>query len=111
MTFEKKLKTIKTMLGIAIDDVSIDNEISAYLDMAKEEILNCMYPRGSQAEKRAAITEVPLRYEQIQIQAVVNGYSHRGAEDEKVHNENGINRTFVYGDMLAYINANVRQII
>ena len=109
MTFEKKLKTIKTMLGIAIDDVSNDNEISAYLDMAKEEILNWMYI--NRPSDRSAEEDVPTRYEIVQIHSVVSGYSHKGAEGEKVHNENGINRTFVYADMVDYIRSNVCQLI
>ena len=62
-------------------------------------------------DKRNTVREVPLRYEMTQIHAVVNGYSHKGAEGEKVHNENGINRTFVYDDMIAYIRGHVFQLV
>ena len=109
MTFEKKLQTIKTTLGINLDDVTIDNELSAYLDMAANEILNWMYI--NHPSQRGADEEVPARYENTQVMAVVHGYSHKGAEGETVHNENGINRTFVYADMLDYIRSNVFQIL
>ena len=109
MTLDKKLQTIKTILGVGIDDVSLDNELSAYLDMAENEILNWMYI--NHPNSRGADETVPLRYENVQIQAVVHGYSRKGAEGEKVHNENGINRTFVYADMVDYIRSNVFQII
>lgn len=109
MTLEKKLKTIKTTLGISIDDVTLDNELSAYLDMAANEILNWMYI--NHPSDRPTEPEVPLRYENVQIQGVVYGYNHKGAEGETVHNENGINRTFVYADMLDYIRSNVFQLI
>ena len=109
MDTQRKLTVIKTMLNIPIVDTSLDNEISAYLDMAKSEILNWMYINKPQ--KRETVLAVPTRYEMVQIQAVVNGYSHKGAEGETVHNENGINRTFKYDDMIAYIRTHVFQVI
>lgn len=107
MTNAEKLENIKLMLDIPTGDTTIDGELSAYLNMAALEILNWMYI--NHPEKREEVTEVPLRYEIVQINAVVSGFSHKGAEGEKVHNENGINRTFVYADMVAYIRANVFQ--
>lgn len=109
MDAQSKLSMIKTALGIAPADVSIDGDLYTYLDMAGIEILNWMYI--NHPTERESVTEVPLRYEITQINAVVNGYSHRGAEGEKVHNENGINRQFVYGDMVDYIRSNVFQLI
>lgn len=104
-----KLSLVKTILGISASDDSYDIELSAYLDMAGEEILNWMYT--NKPEKRKTVHEVPMRYNMTQVHAVVNGFSHRGAEGEKVHNENGINRTFQYHDMIAYIRENVFQLV
>ena len=101
MDNQGKLSLVKTSLGISASDDSYDLDILAYLDMAGETILNWMYthyPEGHPADM-----EVPRRYSMVQINAVVAGYSHRGAEGETVHNENGINRTFKDEDMDAYI--------
>lgn len=109
MTKAEKLAQIKVMLDIAADDTTIDDGLSVYLDMAGAEILNWMYI--NKPEKRAIVTEVPLRYEVVQVNAVVNGFSHKGAEGETVHNENGINRTFKHEDMVAYVRTHVFQVI
>lgn len=109
MTLQDKLDKVKISLGMELTDVSIDSELYTYLDMAGMEILNWMYI--NHPSERGTVVDVPTRYEIVQIQGVVNGYSHRGAEGEKIHNENGINRTFVYGDMVDYIRSNVFQII
>lgn len=109
MDTTSKIRVIKTLLDIPQDDTTLDNEISVYLDVAKNEILNWMYI--NKPARRAEVRDVPTRYEMVQVEAVVNGYSHKGAEGEKVHNENGINRTFKYDDMIAYIRTHVFQII
>lgn len=109
MDTTSKLTVIKTMLSIPESDITLDNEISVYLEMAASEILNWMYI--NKPEKRAAANAVPTKYEMVQIHAVVNGYSHKGAEGETVHNENGINRTFRFDDMIAYIRTHVFQVI
>lgn len=109
MDTQSKLTVIKTMLNIPESDITLDNEISVYLDMAANEILNWMYI--NKPGKRETVKAVPTRYEMVQIHAVVNGYSHKGAEGETVHNENGINRTFKYDDMIAYIRTHVFQIV
>lgn len=107
MDDQGKLSIVKTILGISASDDSFDNDLFAYLDMAGEEILNWMYiNHPSQRE-----STVPIRYSMVQIHAVVNGFSKRGAEGETVHNENGINRTFKYDDMVAYIHDHVYQLI
>lgn len=109
MDLQAKIRMIKTSLGIAEDDVTLDGELYTYLDMAGMEILNWMYI--NHPSDRESVTEVPTRYEVVQVNAVVNGYSHRGAEGEIVHNENGINRQFVHSDMVDYIRSNVFQLI
>lgn len=105
MSTQEKLTVVKTMLGIPTSNTDLDTEISVYLELAADEILNWMYI--NHPDKREST--VPKRYEIVQVHAVVNGYGHRGAEGETVHNENGINRTFKYDDMVAYIRGNVFQ--
>lgn len=109
MTLQRKLQMVKTSLSIQADDVTLDGELYVYLDMAAMEILNWLYI--NKPSKRSEVKNVPERYEIVQIQAVVNGYSHKGAEGEIVHNENGINRQFVYDDMVSYIRHRVFQLI
>lgn len=102
MTTSEKLTVLKTMLDIT--DTSLDVELTAYLDFAKREILCWVY--GDYAP-----TEVPIRYENTQIMAVVTGYNHKGSEGQITHNENGINRTFNYADMVEYIRKNAFQVV
>lgn len=109
MTIAEKLTLVKTILGISASDITLDDELSAYLGMAGEEILNWMYI--NHPDDRPDDAEVPKRYTMVQIHAVVNGFSHKGAEGETIHNENGINRKFRYDDMIAYIHGNVFQLI
>ena len=53
------------------------------------------------------VTAVPNADEIAQIYAVVSGYTHAGSEGEKQHNENSVNRVFMYGDMVEYIRNHV----
>lgn len=109
MDIQTKLNMVKSKLHILLTDTSLDAELLINLDIAGTEILNWVYT--NKPDKRSTVTEVPLKYEITQVMAVVNGYSHEGAEGETVHNENGINRTFKYDDMIAYIRANTFQLI
>lgn len=101
MTDTEKLNRLKILLNIG--DESEDTILTEYLDMAKSEILNWIYA-GDIPED---ITDVPQRYEQTQIQAVIAGYSISGAEEQTSHTENGIARVFRYSDMLQYIHSHV----
>ena len=103
MTNAEKLALIKAQLHISDD--SLDTELNAYLTMAEHEILAWYYTNKGGVPGN--VTSVPFKYEITQIQAVIAGFTHSGAEGEKIHNENGINRTFVYEGMVAYIRANV----
>lgn len=102
MTDSEKLNRLSVLL-----DMDEESAILAeYLNMAKDEILNWMY-RGDVPEG----ADVPARYEQTQIQAVIAGYSISGAEGQTSHSENGISRTFKYPDMLAYIHSHVIPLV
>ena len=96
----EKIEMVKLFLGET--DPSIDEKVSAYLTAAGKEIVAWRYSYSAQK-----IAEIPDEYEMTQIHAVVAGYSMSGAENQTYHSENGINRTFKYSDMLAYIRANV----
>ena len=74
-------------------DIAPDEETDVVLDgllsRAASLILNRMYPFGYDDTKT-----IPLRYEEIQIQLAVELYTHRGAEGQTSHSENGISRTW-----------------
>lgn len=108
MTEEQKLLTIQTLLDDG-GDVPSEEKLQTYISVAENEILSWMYhlvggvPEG--------VTGVPARYEGTQIYAVIAGYTHAGAEGQRMHIENGTHRTFVYSDMLDYIHNNVLPIV
>lgn len=103
MTDTEKLTTVKTILDDGSGTLPSDEKVETYLSLAKGEILAWMYPSGIPEN----VTDVPNRYANVQVFAVVAGYTHAGAEGEKAHNENGVQHTFIYADMLDYIHGNV----
>jgi hypothetical protein len=70
-------------------DVATDEVLNDTLATAKGLILNKMYPFGYPEN-----TEIPARYEQLQIQLAVELYSKRGAEGQTSMSENGISRSW-----------------
>ena len=100
MTDVEKISRIKKILDIS----GSDELLAEYLSMAKSEILNWLY---SNMTKPASVSVVPEKYEQVQVMAVVAGYSIRGAENQTRHNELDVERTFKYSDMIDYIHAHV----
>ena len=72
-----------------LPDTDTDEVLDTMLANAGALILNRMYPFGYD-EAMA----VPSRYERIQIQLAVELYTHRGAEGQTSHSENGISRTW-----------------
>lgn len=105
MTHTEKIESIKAILDIK--DNTEDALLGTYLTLAKNEIIAWMYD-GKEPE---TVVDVPKKYETTQIMAVVSGYTIRGAEGQKMHYENGVQRTFVYDDMVAYIHSHVIPMI
>lgn len=109
MTDAEKLAIIKVLLEDGSGYTPSDETLTTYLSMAGYEILDWRYhliggtPDG--------MSEVPGKYEQIQIYAVVAGWTHAGAEGQLVSIENGVHRNFKYGDMLDYIHNQVLPIV
>lgn len=84
MTLEEKYNVFQRDLNEEVDfDVFKD-----YLRFSTERILNHRYPFGT------TLVEVEPKYENQQIELAIVLYNQRGAEGEKVHNENGINRSY-----------------
>jgi len=105
MTDEQKLAMIKAMLGIG--DTTYDATLGVYLDSAKREILNWKY---SYVGIPTSVTNVDIEDEMVQVNAVIAGWTIRGAEGQTVSIENGIHRHFSHADMVAYIRGNILPI-
>ena len=85
MTLEQKVEYMKTMMG----DTSLEDEIViVYLNLAKERIINHIYPFERKVE------ELDSKYDYQQIELAIALYNQRGVEGEKTHNENGVNRSY-----------------
>ena len=105
MTDDVKLDIIKTLIEDGSGYAPSDNTLRAYIAVAGKEILAWMYHLiGGVPDD---VTEVPSKYENIQIYAVVVGWTHAGAEGQGLSIENGVHRDFRYSDMLDYIHNHV----
>lgn len=105
MTDSQKLVTVRTLLEDGSGYVPTDDTLNTYIMLAGNEILAWMYHLVGGVP--ADVTEVPSRYEGIQIYAVVVGWTHAGAEGQGLSIENGVHRDFKFSDMLDYIHNNV----
>ena len=104
MTDAEKLTVIKTLLDDG-GEMPSDEKLNTYIQIAGQEILAWKYHLvGGVPEE---VTEVPAAEDITHIYAVVAGYTHAGSEGEKQHNENSVNRVFIYADMVDYIRNNV----
>ena len=88
MTDIEKTATLTTMTGET--DAFI---LSTYLMLAKEAILSRAYPF------RTDVTEVPAKYEGLQLEIAAYLIDKRGAEGEVTHTENGVTRQYENGDI------------
>ena len=109
MTDAQKLDIIKTLIDDGTGYMPSDNLLNTYIDIAGNEILSWMYHLvGGVPED---VTEVPSKYDGIQIYAVIVGFTQSGAEGETRHHENGVIREFKYDSMMEYIHNNVLPIV
>ena len=104
MTDAEKLTRVKLLLEDG-GEVPSDAKLTEYLTIAGNEILYWMYHLVGGVP--VDVTEVPVRYENVQVYAVIAGYTHAGAEGQTVAIENAVHRHFIYSDMLDYIHNNV----
>lgn len=104
MTDAEKLATVKVLLEDG-GDMPSDEKLNTYLSIAKSEILAWQYHLVGGVPDD--VTDIPAKYENTQIYAVVAGYTHAGSEGESRHVENSVTRDFKYSDMLDYIHNNV----
>jgi hypothetical protein len=87
----EKITLLRTMLPDA--DPS-EADLKALLTISKGAILNRRYPQGYPEN-----TEVPSKYEYLQLQACVQLFNKQGAEGQSSHGENGITRVYEPGDI------------
>lgn len=84
MTYEERISAIQTMIGEDIDD----DLLSIYLRQAIQKILNHRYPFGTSK------TDIEPRFEQDLLELTIVLFNQRGAEGQRSHNENGVQRTW-----------------
>lgn len=107
MTQNEKLDRLKRILGES--STKYDAILMDYLVMAKEGILEWYYANYEDIPE--GVNDIPVKFQSVQIWAVVAGFNLRGAENQSVHNENGISRSFNASDMLQYIRKNIDPLI
>ena len=93
MTTEKKISMLRTMLDEDVESGVLD----AYLELAKQKILNRMYQFETDLEYENL--DVPAKYTMAQINIAIYLYNKRGAEGEVQHIENGIHRNYGSSDI------------
>lgn len=109
MTDAQKLITVQTLIDDGTGYMPSDDLLNTYIAVAGNEILSWMYHLVGGIP--ADVTDVPSKYEGIQIYAVVVGFTQSGAEGETRHHENGVIREFKYDNMMEYIHNNVLPIV
>lgn len=86
MTIEEKVNYMRIMGNIG-SDVE-DNLLMAYLDLAKQKIIDHVYPFKNN------VVELESKYDMKQVELAIILFDKRGAEGEEHHNENGVNRKY-----------------
>lgn len=91
MTDIEKLTALKAFVG----DSDTDEVLFTYLKLAGSKIIAKAYPY------RDDVTEVPTKYEYLQIEIAAYMLNKRGAEGQISHSENGISRSYENADIPA----------
>ena len=81
-------------------DESEESILQAYLDNAKQIILNKLYPYIEfDSEGKEVLHEMPQRYKHLQTRMAIYFLNKRGAEGQSQHNENGVYRIYGASDV------------
>lgn len=107
MSDAEKTNRIKLRLGLTDD--SKDALIAEYLLTAKEAILWQMYAMHKDIPD--GVTDIPTKYEAVQMEACINAYSQMGAENELTHAENGISRSYAHSGIASFVESKVLPIV
>lgn len=89
MTDYEKLSMLRTMT----DGDDSDEVLSTYLKLAASKILSVAYPYDD------SMTEIPVKYEMVQLEIATYLLNKRGAEFQTSHTENGITRNYGSADV------------
>lgn len=89
MTDAEKLTALRAMIGSS----DADEVLSAYLRLAGRKIIARAFPFKDD------VTEVPAKYESVQLEIAAYMLNKRGAEGETSHSENGISRSYENADV------------
>lgn len=87
MTTAERVATVQAKLN---DELATDAVVTELLEDAQEAIFLRMYPFGIPED----VTDVPARYQRLQIKLAVRYFNRIGADGETVHLENGIHHHF-----------------
>lgn len=87
MTTSEKIAYVQAMVD---DPEATDALVTALLLKARTAVMNRRYPHGTPE----GVLDVPEQYEINQCDLAVRYFLRRGGDGERVHNENGINRTY-----------------
>lgn len=90
MTETEMLSLAAGMVGATGDD---ETKVAAYLTLAKQKILNRLYPFKNDADT------VPSKYHALQCEIAAYLYNKQGAEGQLAHSENGVSRSYENGDV------------
>lgn len=85
----------RTMLQSMLDSTETEAVLDTYLELAKQKILNRMYPFKDDYTG----LDVPDRYVAVQLKIATYLLNKRGAEGEVSHIENGIHRNYGNADI------------
>ena len=79
----------EALVSTLINDSSITTSvIDEYLALSSDRIIKKCYPFGTGTET------MPEKYDRVQCELAARMILRRGAEGERIHNENGIKRTY-----------------
>lgn len=88
MTNKEKISVLRVMVGNEDDEI-----LSTYLMLAGKKILSTAYPYDD------TVSNVPYKYEALQLEIAAYLINKRGAEGQTAHSENGISRTYENADV------------
>ena len=86
----------KTMKVIQLSEEHDYDTVVCYLDFAKSKILDRLFPLKDYDPET---TEIPEKYDNLQIEIAIYLLNKRGAEGETSHSENGTSRIYESADV------------
>lgn len=89
MTDVEKLTALRAMVGGS----DTDEVLSTYLLLAGRKVIARAFPYNDD------VTEVPVKYETVQLEIAAYMLNKRGAEGQTQHSENGITRQYENADV------------